>query len=392
MIFSRTDNSVISRWWWTVDRWLLALIFILMCTGLWLILTASPAVAERIGLESYHFVKRQLVFLTMGLITVVGISLMPRIWVRRIAIVGFPITLALIILTLFIGPEIKGAHRWIQLPGFTLQPSEFMKPMFIVTVGWLLSAGFDDTKIPAKRMAMVIFVIVVGLLVLQPDFGQAMLVSMVFIGMLTIAGMPLLWVISAGLAGVFGVGMGYLFLPHVSSRIDRFLDPSKGDNFQTEKSLEAFQSGGLLGRGPGEGVVKLNLPDAHTDYIFAVLGEEFGAIACVMLLLLFVSIVVRGLSNLLEEEDPFSVLAVSGLLMQFGFQALINIGVNLSLLPAKGMTLPFISYGGSSMLALAIGMGMVLSLTRHNRFLRKENRTDSWGGDQWNDSLNEGGT
>ncbi len=380
MIFSRTDNSTISRWWWTVDRWMIGLVFVLICTGMWLTLTASPAVAERIGLDSYHFVKRQMFWLTVGFSMVIIISLFSPLWVRRIAIVGFPISLLLIILTLFIGPEIKGAHRWLQIGSFTLQPSEFMKPFFIVTVAWLLSSGFDDQKIPAKRMSIVVFLVVIGLLVLQPDFGQTMLVSMVFVGMLTIAGMPLFLVVSAGVAGMVGLGLGYVFLPHVTSRIDRFLNPASGDNFQTEKALEAFQSGGLFGRGPGEGIVKLNLPDAHTDYIFAVLGEEFGAIACIMLLLLFAAIVVRGLSNLLHEEEPFSVLAVSGLLMQFGIQALINIGVNLSLLPAKGMTLPFISYGGSSMLSLALGMGMVLSLTRRNRFLKTQKLSYGWEG------------
>jgi cell division protein FtsW len=368
--FSRSDNSVLSRWWWTVDRWMLALVLVLITVGIWLTLTASPAVAERLGLDAMHFFKRQAFFLALGLMTVLGISMMSTQMVRRVAVLGFPVMLGLTVLTLIIGPEIKGATRWLQIGSFTLQPSEFLKPFFIVTTAWVLSSHFTDEKIPAKRVAFGLYLLVVALLVLQPDFGQTILISTVWMAQMALAGLPLMWLTLAGVVGVLGLGLGYALLPHVASRIDRFINPESGDTYQMDKAMQAFESGGMLGKGPGEGAVKLHLPDAHTDYIFAVVGEEFGAIACVMLLILFAGLVVRGLAHLLEEENPFRLLAAAGLIMQFGLQTLINIGVNLALLPSKGMTLPFISYGGSSMMALAIGMGMVLALTRRNRFIK----------------------
>ncbi|NVJ71570.1 MAG: cell division protein FtsW [Alphaproteobacteria bacterium] len=368
--FSRTDNSVLSRWWWTVDRWMLALILALAGVGIWLTLTASPAVAERLGLDAMHFVKRQSVFMGAGLLTVIGVSLLSATQVRRMAVLGLPVMLLLMVATLVIGPEIKGATRWLQIGSFTLQPSEFMKPFFIVSTAWVLSSHFTDEKIPAKQVAFGLYLFVVSLLILQPDFGQTILLSTVWFAQMTLAGLPMMWMVLAGCVGVLGLGLGYALLPHVASRIDRFINPASGDTYQMDKAMEAFEAGGMLGKGPGEGAVKLHLPDAHTDYIFAVVGEEFGAIACVLLLILFAGIVVRGLGHLLEEESPFRLLAAAGLIMQFGLQTLINVGVNLAILPSKGMTLPFISYGGSSMLALAIGMGMMLALTKRNRFIR----------------------
>ena len=368
--FSRNDNSILSRWWWTVDRWMLVLVLTLIVVGIWLTLTASPAVAERLGLGSLHFVKKQAFFLTLGLGVIVGVSMMSAASVRRMSVIGFPITLLLIVVTLFIGPEIKGATRWLPLGVFTLQPSEFLKPFFIVTTAWVLSAEFEDDALPAKRVATALYVVVVGLLILQPDFGQTVLVSTVWLSQMALAGLPLAWLTLAGVVALMGVGLAYAFLPHVASRIDRFMNPASGDTFQTDKAMQAFEAGGMFGKGPGEGAVKLHLPDAHTDYIFAVIGEEFGAIACVLLLMLFAGIVMRGLSHLVDEENPFRMLAAAGLIVQFGLQTLINVGVNLAILPSKGMTLPFVSYGGSSMLALTIGMGMVLALTRRNRFIQ----------------------
>jgi cell division protein FtsW len=306
---SRNDNSVLSRWWWTVDRWMLVLILALTVVGIWLTLTASPAVAERLGLGALHFVKKQTVFLSLGLCVVIGVSMMPSAMIRRMAVIGFPITLLLIIATLFIGPEIKGATRWLPLGMFTLQPSEFLKPFFIVTTAWVLSANFENSELPAKRVSAILYVIVVSLLILQPDFGQTVLVSAVWMAQMALAGLPLAWLSLAGVIALMGVGLSYVMLPHVASRIDRFINPASGDTFQADKAMQAFEAGGMLGKGPGEGLVKLNLPDAHTDYIFAVIGEEFGAIACVMLLLLFAGVVTRGLSHLIEEENPFRMLA-----------------------------------------------------------------------------------
>ncbi len=368
--FTRLDRSVVGRWWWTVDRWMLVLILALIVLGLWLALTASPAVAERLGLDSMHFVKKQGLFLGVSLVVVLIVSMMGTNLVRRLAIIGFPISLALVALTLVVGPEIKGATRWLPFGMFTLQPSEFLKPFFIVTTAWILAADVNGEKIPAKHISAVLYVLVVSLLILQPDFGQTVLISIVWISQMALAGLPMMWLVVAGALGLLGVGVAYALIPHVASRIDRFLDPSSGDTYQADKAMEAFGAGGLFGKGPGEGSVKLSLPDAHTDYIFAVIGEETGAIAGVMLLCIFAGIVVRGLAHLLHEENPFRMLAAAGLIMQFGIQTLINVGVNLALLPSKGMTLPFVSSGGSSMVALAIGMGMTLAFTRHNRFIR----------------------
>ena len=368
--FSRADNSVASRWWWEVDRWMLGLIAILVMTGLWLAFTASPAVAMRLGLDPNHFAMRQLVFLVLSMVTVVGVSLMPPKLIKRLCIIGFPVLLLLLVLTLFT-QDIKGARRWLQLGGLTLQPSEFMKPVFIVVTAWLLSADFQEDKIPAKWISTALFAVLAVILLNQPDVGQTVLLGSVWLGQMALAGLPLGYMVLLGSVGATGLLGAYLFLPHVAERINTFIDPESGDTFQVRKATEAFENGGLLGRGPGEGTEKLTLPDAHTDFILAVVGEEFGAIAVVMLMILFAAIVLRGLMHMLDEDDPFRLLAAAGLLMQFGVQALINIGVNLSILPSKGMTLPFVSYGGSSMLALAGGMGMVLAFTRRNRFLKQ---------------------
>ena len=368
--FGRTDNSLLTRWWWTVDRWLLVMVATLAVFGFFLSLTASPAIAERLHLDTLHFAKRQAVFLTMGLGVILFISVLPVQMVRRIALIGFPVSLLLIIATLLVGPEIKGATRWLQIGSFTLQPSEFMKPFFVVTIAWVLSANFEDATMPGKKVAFGLFALVIGLLILQPDFGQSVLISAVWMAQMALAGLPFMWMALAGAVGVLGLALGYVLLPHVANRIDRFINPASGDTYQIDKAMQAFENGGLLGVGPGDGTVKKLLPDAHTDFIFAVIGEEFGAVACVMLLLLFTGVVMRGLSHLLKEEDPFKMMAAGGLIMQFGLQCLINVGVNLAVLPSKGMTLPFISYGGSSMLALCITVGMILALTRCNRYIK----------------------
>lgn len=370
--FDRSDRSALARWSREVDWWLMACILGLVAVGILLTLTASPAVAERLGLGSFHFAKRQFIFLIMGLFIIIATSLFSTAMIRRAAIIAFPILLVLLGLTLFIGPEYKGATRWLQIGSFTLQPSEFMKPIFIVVTAWVLSADLKEQNIPAKPLSFILYLSLVFLLVNQPDYGQTMLVTMVWLGQMALAGLPLIWLGAAGVTSLIGLYLAYIFVPHVTSRINNFLDPASGDTYQTDQAMRAFESGGFFGRGPGEGSVKLNLPDAHTDYIFAVVGEEFGTIACLAILALFAGIVFRGLSRLIEEENPFVMLAASGLLLQFGIQAVINVGVNLALLPSKGMTLPFISYGGSSMLALALGMGMVLALTRNRENIQYE--------------------
>ncbi|MCH8081831.1 MAG: cell division protein FtsW [Proteobacteria bacterium] len=368
--FARSDQSLLSRWWWTVDRWLILALLTLVSIGLLLTFAASPAVAERLGLSSFHFAQRQFVFLVASVGVMFLLSLVHKKTVRRLAALMFPLFLGLLYATIFFGPEIKGATRWMQFGSFTLQPSEFLKPAFVVITGWMLSEQLKTPTFPGRKIVLGVFAVVLFGLFLQPDFGQMALISIVFAAQLVAGGLPLLWVVALGGAGIGSLVLGYFQVPHIQGRIDAFLNPESADTYQIDAALNAFRSGGLFGLGPGEGTVKKILPDAHTDFIFAVAGEEFGILACLGILLLFTVIVVRGLAHLLEQEDQFVVLAAGGLIILFGLQALINIGVNLAVIPAKGMTLPFISYGGSSALALAITMGMVLALTRRNRHLK----------------------
>ena len=365
MVLGRADDSLLARWWWTVDRWLMLAILLLLALGFLLMLAASMPVAERLGLDNFHFVKRQLAFLAISFGAMITISIMSEQNARRLSLLLLPAAFALLVLTLTIGPEIKGANRWLQIGNFTLQPSEFLKPAFVVASAWLLAGSFEDHKFPGRQIAVALFVVVIVALLLQPDVGQSVLISGVFLGQLLLAGLPIGWLVLLGLGSVAALAVAYTAIPHVQRRIDIFFDPASGDTYQIDTALNAFRTGGWFGTGPGEGLVKRVLPDAHTDYIFAVAGEEFGALACLVILGLFAVIVIRGLARLLDEEDVFTLLAVSGLLSLFGLQALINMGVNLGVLPSKGMTLPFISYGGSSLLAMMILMGLVQSVSRN---------------------------
>ncbi len=362
--FARTDTSALGRWWWTVDRWILAALIVLMGFGAVLVLAASPAVAERIGLPGFRLAQRQFALLPLAMLTVIGISLLNPRWIRRLAVIGFAGSLALCLLTLSIGVEIKGAIRWISLAGLSLQPSEFLKPCFVVVSAWMFAAEKGEEGIPGSTIAIVLWLAAMTLLLLQPDVGQAFLVTAVWGFQFFLAGLPLLWVGLLSAAGLLALTIAYFALPHVGARIDSFLDPQAGDRYQIDRSIEAFMNGGLLGRGPGEGTVKALLPDSHSDFIFAVAGEELGLIACLIILALFGFVVLRGFARVFQDNSLFVLLAAGGLLAQFGLQALINMASTLHLMPTKGMTLPFISYGGSSLLALALAMGMVLGLTR----------------------------
>ena len=362
--FARTDTSILGEWWWTVDRWILGAIAALIVIGTLLTLAASPPVAERINAGSYHFVKKHLMLLPVGLVLLLGISLTAPATIKRLAVGLFIVSLMMMALTLAIGEERNGAQRWLSFGGMSIQPSEFLKPALVVFAAWMFSEQNRGSGAPGKLIAILAWAVSVGLLALQPDFGQAFLITVVFAGVFFIAGMPMILVGGLLVAGSLGGVAAYSFVPHVASRIDRFLDPSSGDTFQVSTAINAFTQGGMFGRGPGEGTVKRILPDAHTDYIFAVVGEEFGMIACLLLAGLFGFIVLRGLARAFAAEDHFVQLAASGLIFLFGLQAVINMAVNLNLLPSKGMTLPFISYGGSSLLALSITTGMLLALLR----------------------------
>ena len=362
--FARADTSIIGRWWWTVDRWTLAALAILMGIGAVLILAASPAVSERIGLGSFSLAKRQLVLLPLAAACLIGTSLLSVTWVRRLGVLGLLGTLVLLIATLAIGPEIKGAQRWINLLGFSLQPSEFLKPFFAISCAWLFALGKSQPAFPGTALAMALFGLFATLLLAQPDLGQTFVLGVIFGVQFFLAGVPMVLVVALGICGLVGLVGAYVFLPHVTERIDLFLDPAAGDSFQIDRSLEAFVHGGLWGVGPGEGRVKAVLPDAHSDFVFAVAGEELGLVLCLLIVTVYGFVVLRGFARLLGESSLFVLLAATGLLTQFGLQALINMGSALNLIPTKGMTLPFISYGGSSLLALAVGMGLLLALTR----------------------------
>lgn len=361
---SRIDPSLFGRWWWTVDRWMLLSLLVLSVVGILMVMAASPAVANRLGLEPFHFVWRQSIYFIPALVALIFISFLSPLSIRRVALAGFLIALITCAATPLIGHEVNGASRWLRLGSFVLQPSEFVKPTLVVVTGWMLSERHKSAAFPGNAIAATLVVVVLAILIAQPDFGMAVLVAVVFFVQLLVAGLAAIWIAILAAIGLMSLLLGYLFLPHVAARIDRFLDPSSGDSYQVDKALEAFSNGGVLGRGPGEGVVKFVLPDAHSDFIFAVIGEEFGLFASLAIVALFSFIVLRGFLRLLHEQNLFILLSASGLLTQFGMQVLVNMGVNLRLLPAKGMTLPFISYGGSSLLALAFAMGMVLGLTR----------------------------
>lgn len=366
--FARTDTSSLGRWWWTVDRWLFAAFVTLMIVGLFLNLAASPAVAERIKLDSFYFVKRQALYIPVVIMVMVSVSLFSLKDLRRASLVMYGVCIVLLILTLIVGNEIKGARRWIGIGSFALQISEFVKPLLAILCAWMIAEGKNGPSFPGIGSAALFYTIPVILLILQPDMGMALLMTTTFLIQLFLAGLPLFFVALGMGTGVLGLVSAYFFLPHVTARIDRFLSGDSGDKFsdryQITQSLEAFMNGGLFGQGPGEGIVKKHLPDAHADFIFAVAGEEFGFAFCTVIVLIFAFIVLRVVLKSFQDKNLFVILAGSGLAFQFGLQALINMASTLSLIPTKGMTLPFISYGGSSMVALALCGGMILCLTR----------------------------
>lgn len=362
---SRAERNPVADWWFTVDKLLLIAFLALIFGGIVLSLAASPAVAERIGIaDSYYFVKRQAMFAIPAVITLIGVSFLNPKQIRQAALVGFVVCVVLLILTLLIGPEVKGSRRWITIVGMSVQPSEFMKPMFAVLVGFLLAEGQKRPDLPGRSFSLLLLGIVAALFVAQPDFGQTMLICLTWAGLFFISGMSWMWIVAFAGAGATGILSAYTLVPHVRSRIERFMNPEAGDTFQVQTAQEAFINGGWWGQGPGEGTFKRILPDSHTDFVFAVLGEEFGLILCMCLALVFAFVVLRGISHAMRENDGYVRLATTGLIMQFGLQSCINMAVNLHLMPAKGMTLPFISYGGSSLVAVALSMGMLLALTR----------------------------
>jgi cell division protein FtsW len=362
--FARTDRSILGQWWWTIDKWTLAAVMALMFAGAILVLAASPAVATRIGLDSFYLVRHHYLALPLALGVTVSVSTLGPRQVRRLGVILFLAFLGLTAMTLAWGDEIKGARRWIDLGPMSLQPSEFLKPTFSIFAAWMFALQRERSGVPGNLVAILAFLVVMLLLLYQPDLGMTGVVAATWFAQFFVAGLAFVWVALGLGVGIGGLVFAYFTFPHVAQRIDQFLDPESGDSYQIDRALEAFQNGGLYGTGPGEGTVKLVLPDAHSDFIFAVAGEEFGLIVCLGLVALFAFIVLRSYLRLLGETNHFVMLAVVGLATGFGLQAIINMASSLHLMPTKGMTLPFLSYGGSSALAVALGIGMLLALTR----------------------------
>jgi cell division protein FtsW len=363
-MISRAQRTHFGEWWWTVDRLLLGALVALVLIGIVLLLAASPPVAIRLGADPFHFVNRQALYLVPALAVLGATSLLSPRHVRRVAVIVFFASLALVLATLVAGAEIKGARRWINLFGVSLQPSEFMKPAFVVLAAWIFSESARRPEMPTTMFAGLLLGAAVTPLVLQPDFGQSVLLVLIWCTLFFLSGLAWKWVLGLAAFAAAAVAAAYQLIPHVANRIQRFVDPSSGDTFQIDTAIESFVRGGWIGRGPGEGTVKRILPDGHADFIFAVAAEEFGIALCLFLVSLFAFVVLRALFHAQHDQDPFVRLAVSGLALLFGLQSSIAMAVNLHLLPAKGMTLPFISYGGSSLISLAFGMGMLVALTR----------------------------
>jgi cell division protein FtsW len=380
--FSRGDQRLLSRWFWTVDKLLVTLVIALIACGVIAVAAASPAAAQRLSGRNYqyedlYFLKRQILWVLAGVPVLFGVSMLPVAAAKRLSIIGTAVCLLALIAVPFIGGGANGAQRWLVLGGFQLQPSEFFKPLFIVTTAWLLALRFEDPSLPTMQLSFGVLLFAAALLVQQPDFGQTALIMAVWLAQAVLAGMSLWLLAGLVLAAVFGLGLAYLSVPHVTERIDKFVTGG-GDTYQIDKALDCFRAGGLFGVGPGEGRMKFRLPEPQTDYIFSVIGEEFGMIACLVVAGLYIAIVVRVFILMLDEEDPFVMLAAAGLAIQFGLQATINMAVNLKLMPSKGMTLPFISHGGSSFLALCLGMGLLLALTRRNPFQNASPYAQGW--------------
>ncbi|MBU1210929.1 MAG: putative lipid II flippase FtsW [Alphaproteobacteria bacterium] len=364
MRVTRADRSRLADWWFTVDHVLIVAIIALMLSGLVLSLAASPAIALKKGLPTFYFFERHVAFSAAGFATMIAISFLTPSLARRSAAVLLAGTLTALVWVLFDGPLINGSRRWLDLGIASLQPSEFIKPAFVMILAWLFAEARRRPDMPALPIAIVLGALVCGLLVLQPDVGQTILIAAIWGVMYLLAGLPLAGAALLGGVGLVGLIVAYFVFPHVHDRIDRFISASQELNSQAARAFESFSQGGFFGRGPGEGTIKTRFPDAHTDYIYAVLAEEYGAVACLALAALFGFIVVKALISALSEPRPANRIAIQGLIVMFGLQALVNMGVNVGLLPATGMTLPFISAGGSSILAISVTLGMVLALTR----------------------------
>ncbi len=376
----RTGRSPAGMWFWEIDRVLLLLALSLMAIGLIAVAAASPATAHRysggsVTIPPMYYFWRQAAWVAVSVPVMLVVSMLPIRFARRCALIGAAIFFLLLAATPFLGAEVNGAKRWIDLGVSELQPSEFLKPLFIVATAWLLSFRAKDPQLPVLFITGALTACIAALLMMQPDFGQTIVFVLVWLALLVLSGVSTAAIGALMGTAIAGVVAAYLFYDTARIRIDSFLFPDKekalAEHYQTDMAHATLTAGGATGTGPGGGTVKFRLPEAHTDYIFSVVGEEFGLITCGVIAILYLAIVVRVVMKLIDEEDAFRLLAAAGLAAQFGVQALINMAVNTGLAPSKGMTLPFISYGGSSMIALSVGFGLLLAFTRRNPYLTR---------------------
>jgi len=347
------------------DRSSIGVVAILIAIGVMISFAASPAAALRMNIgDPFHFAVRQCVFAAGAVVILVGVSMLDVRQVRRAAFFIWLAAIAVMIALPFIGHSAKGANRWIEFGGFTFQPSEYMKPALVILVAWMFSEGQKGHGVPGVSIAFGLYAVSVGLLLIQPDIGQTVLITVAFGAAFWMAGVPMSWVMGLGAAAMAGLGSTYFLFDHVKSRFDRFFSPDKADTHQVDAAAVAQAAGRLFGRGPGEGVMKRHVPDLHTDFAYSVGAEEFGLVFQLLVISLFAFVVIRGLQRAMKLNDPFEQVAAAGLFVLVGQQAIINLAVNLNMIPTKGMTLPFISYGGSSMLAMGLTLGLALALTR----------------------------
>ena len=368
---TRLDTSGLADWWWTVDRITLALVAAIMAIGMVLVLAAGPGAAARLGIDaSFHFPLRQAAFLLPATAVLLGVSALKPLQARRLGVLVFAGSLAALFVVLLAAPEINGARRWFSVGSFAVQPSELLKPGFVVAAAWMLAEARRNSAFPGAAIAMGLYAASIAGLVLQPDYGQAALLTAVWMIMFFIAGWSVAWLVGLSAAGLGVIGLGYAFSAHLAKRIDGFVNTDctvKADfeaNYQVCKAAQAIAHGGVSGRGSELATVKFSLPDAHADFIFAVAGEQYGFALCLLIVALFAAFVARVFLQALSLKSVFAQCAACGLAALIGLQAFINISVSLRALPAKGMTLPFISYGGSSLIASALSVGLILALTR----------------------------
>ncbi|WP_380873898.1 cell division protein FtsW [Sphingomonas sp. DBB INV C78] len=375
----RADRSWYATWFWEIDRVLLLLVAMLVGIGLIAVAAASPSAAAKDGVPALHYFWRQILWAGLGVPLMIAVSMLPQGLAKRISIGAATFFTVMLALVPLVGTEVNGAVRWLGVDPFRFQPSEFLKPFFVVAVAWMLSLRAQDRNLPVVPLTGLLVAIIAALLMKQPDFGQTVIFCAVWAALLVISGVQMRFLMMLGGAGIGLLALMFTFYANGRDRVIEFLTGT-GDTYHVDVGYATITNGGLVGLGPGGGIQKFRLPEAHNDYIFSVIGEEFGLISCIVIAIIYLAIMVRVFLKLLDEEDQFIILAASGLAIQFGLQAVINMAVNVQLVPSKGMTLPFISYGGSSLLAVSMGFGLLLAFTKRNPFLKRSPYVVTWSG------------